>query len=82
VLREREVLETAAVLGDGGAVRILVAACGGDPGEARSALDTAARFGLVDAEELTRGRLVRRGRRRGPGDAQQRAAAPGVPERS
>ena len=57
-LREREVLETAAVLGDGGAVRILVAACRGDPGEALSALDTAARFGLVDAEELTRGRVA------------------------
>jgi hypothetical protein len=57
-LREREVLETAAVLGDGGAVRILVAACGGDPGEALSALDTAARFGLVDAEELAAGRVA------------------------
>jgi len=57
-LREREVLETAAVLGDGGAVRILVAACRGDPGETLSALDTAARFGLVDAEELTRGRVA------------------------
>ena len=57
-LREREVLETAAVLGDGGAVQILVAACGGDPGEALSALDTAERFGLVDAEELTRGRVA------------------------
>src|SRR5262249_6606018 len=56
-LREREVLETAAVLGDGGAVRILVAACG-DPSETLSALDTAARFGLVDAEELTRGRVA------------------------
>jgi DNA-binding CsgD family transcriptional regulator len=57
-LPEREVLETAAVLGDGGAVRILVAACGGDPGETLSALDTAARFGLVDAEELTTGRVA------------------------
>ena len=57
-LHEREVLETAAVLGDGGAVQVLVAACGGDPGEALSALDTAARFGLVDAEELTRGRVA------------------------
>jgi DNA-binding CsgD family transcriptional regulator len=57
-LREREVLETAAVLGDGGAVRTLVAACGGDPGETLSALDTAARFGLVDAEELTTGRVA------------------------
>ena len=57
-LREREVLETAAVLGDGGTVRILLAACGGDPGEALSALDAAARFGLVDAEELTRGRVT------------------------
>jgi DNA-binding CsgD family transcriptional regulator len=57
-LHEREVLETAAVLGDGGAVRTLVAACGGDPGETLSALDTAARFGLVDAEELTTGRVA------------------------
>ncbi len=57
-LHEREMLETAAVLGDGGAVQILVAACGGDPGEALSALDTAARFGLVDAEELGRGRVA------------------------
>ncbi len=57
-LPEREVLETAAVLGDGGAARILVAACGGDPGETLSALDTAARFGLVDAEELTTGRVA------------------------
>ena len=57
-LREREVLETAAVLGDGGATRIVVAACGGDPGEALSALDTAARFGLVDAGELTGGRVA------------------------
>jgi DNA-binding CsgD family transcriptional regulator len=56
-LAEREVLETAAVLGDGGAVRTLVAACGGDPGQTLSALDTAARFGLVDAEELTTGRV-------------------------
>ena len=50
-LREREVLKTAAVLGDGGAVRTLVAACG-DPGEVLSALDTAARFGLVTARRL------------------------------
>jgi DNA-binding CsgD family transcriptional regulator len=57
VLREREVLETSAVLGDGGGVPTLVAACRGDPGEVLSALDTAARFGLVDAEELTRGRV-------------------------
>jgi DNA-binding CsgD family transcriptional regulator/tetratricopeptide (TPR) repeat protein len=57
-LREREVLETAAVLGDGGAVRILIAACGGETGETLSALDTAARFGLVDAEELAVGRVA------------------------
>jgi DNA-binding CsgD family transcriptional regulator/tetratricopeptide (TPR) repeat protein len=57
-LREREVLETAAVLGDGGTVRILVAACGGETGDTLSALDAAARFGLVDAEELTRGRVA------------------------
>ncbi|HEY6294300.1 MAG TPA: LuxR C-terminal-related transcriptional regulator, partial [Streptosporangiaceae bacterium] len=57
-LREREVLETAAVLGDGGAVRILVAAYGGDPGEALPALDAAARFGFIDADELTRGRVA------------------------
>ncbi len=57
-LCEREVLETAAVLGDGGTVRILVAACGGETGETLSALDTAARFGLVDAEELAGGRVA------------------------
>lgn len=46
------------MLGDGGAVRILVAACRSDPGGTLSALDTAARFGLVDAKELTRGRVA------------------------
>jgi len=56
--QEREVLETAAVLGDSGQVRTLVAACSADAGDVLSALDAAARFGLVDAGELARGRVV------------------------
>jgi DNA-binding CsgD family transcriptional regulator/tetratricopeptide (TPR) repeat protein len=55
---EREVLETAAVLGDGGDLRTLIAACDGDAGAVLSALDAAARFGFVDAEELARGRAL------------------------
>jgi predicted ATPase/DNA-binding CsgD family transcriptional regulator len=54
---ERDVVETAAVLGDGGEIRTLIAAWHGEAGEALSALDTAARFGLVDADELARGRV-------------------------
>jgi predicted ATPase len=54
---EREVLEIAAVLGDGGDLRTLIAACDGDVGAVLSALDAAARFGFVDAEELARGRV-------------------------
>jgi DNA-binding CsgD family transcriptional regulator len=56
--REREVLEVAAVLGDGGDVRLLAAAFPGQPSEALPALDTAARFGLLDAGELSRGRVA------------------------
>jgi DNA-binding NarL/FixJ family response regulator len=68
--RERDVLESAAVLGDGGEVRALVAACrdhpdapdradgAAGPGAVLAATDTAARFGLVDAEELARGRVA------------------------
>jgi DNA-binding CsgD family transcriptional regulator/tetratricopeptide (TPR) repeat protein len=39
-------------------VRVLLAACDGDPAGALSALDTAARFGLVDAGGLASGRIV------------------------
>ena len=55
---ERDAVETAAVLGDGGDVHILVAACQAEAGEALAAIDTAARFGLVDAGELARGRVT------------------------
>jgi DNA-binding CsgD family transcriptional regulator len=55
---DREVLETAAVLGDNGQVRTLVAACSVDAGAVLSALDAAARFGLVDGGELAAGRVV------------------------
>jgi DNA-binding CsgD family transcriptional regulator/tetratricopeptide (TPR) repeat protein len=55
---ERDVLETAAVLGNSGSVRMLVAACSADAGEVLSALGTAARFGLVDGGELATGRVV------------------------
>jgi DNA-binding CsgD family transcriptional regulator len=56
--QERAVLETAAVLGDSAPVRTLVAACGADTGAVLSALDTAARFGVVDGAELANGRVV------------------------
>ena len=55
---ERGVMETAAVLGDGGDVRVIVQACQATPAEALSALDTAAQFGFVDAGELARGRVL------------------------
>jgi DNA-binding CsgD family transcriptional regulator len=55
---ERGVVETAAVLGDGGDVRVLVQACQTTPTEALGALDTAAQFGFVDAGELASGRVV------------------------
>ena len=64
---ERAVLETAAVLGDGGEVRVLVQAreadtpahAGGpDAPSVLAALDTAVRFGFLDAEALARGRIM------------------------
>ncbi len=55
---ERDTVETAAVLGDDGDVRVLIAACQAGAGETLAAMDTAARFGLVDAEELARGRIA------------------------
>ena len=55
---ERDVVETAAVLGDGGDVHILVAACQTTADAALSAMDTAARSGFVDGEELARGRVA------------------------
>ena len=55
---ERAVLEMAAVLGDGGDVSAIVAASPAEPGGALAALDAAARFGLVDSEELTSGRIA------------------------
>lgn len=55
---ERAVLEIAAVLGDGGDVPAVVAAWSAEPGDALAALDAAARFGLVDNEELTSGRIA------------------------
>ncbi len=55
---EREVLEIAAVLGDGGDVSAVAAAWPAEPGKTLAALDTAARFGLVDSEELAGGRVA------------------------
>jgi DNA-binding CsgD family transcriptional regulator len=55
---ERDVLETAAVLGDGGEVQVLLAACAGEQGPVLAAIDTAARYGLVDAEALAAGRVA------------------------
>jgi DNA-binding CsgD family transcriptional regulator/tetratricopeptide (TPR) repeat protein len=55
---EHGVVETAAVLGDGGDVRVLVQACQATPAEVLGALDTAAQFGFVDAGELAHGRVL------------------------
>lgn len=55
---ERAVVETAAVLGDGGEVRVLISACTGDAATVLAALDAAVRFGLLDGEEVARGRIV------------------------
>lgn len=55
---ERRALEAAAVLGDDGDIPTLVAACADDAGETLGAMDTAARFGLVDAGRLGAGRVV------------------------
>jgi DNA-binding CsgD family transcriptional regulator len=55
---ERAVVETAAVLGDGGEVRVLIRACAADTAAVLAALDAAVRFGLLDSEELGRGRIA------------------------
>jgi DNA-binding CsgD family transcriptional regulator len=60
---ERAVVETAAVLGDGGEVRVLIRACTiwtrtVDAATVLAALDAAVRFGLLDGEELARGRIA------------------------
>jgi DNA-binding CsgD family transcriptional regulator/tetratricopeptide (TPR) repeat protein len=55
---ERAVVETAAVLGDGGEVRVLIRACAADAAAVLAALDAAVRFGLLDSEELGRGRIA------------------------
>jgi hypothetical protein len=55
---ERDVVETAAVLGNGRDVHILVAACQAAASEALAAMDTAARFGFMDGEELACGRVA------------------------
>ena len=54
---ERAVVETAAVLGDGGEVRVLIRACAADAGTVLAALDAAVRFGLLDGEEVACGRI-------------------------
>lgn len=55
---ERDVLETAAVLGDGGEVPTLVTACPAAAADVLAALDTAVRFGLVTPDELAAGRVA------------------------
>ncbi|HET9968567.1 MAG TPA: LuxR C-terminal-related transcriptional regulator [Streptosporangiaceae bacterium] len=65
---ERAAVETAAVLGDGGDVRVVLRARAADSGETRgagadaasvlAALDAAVRFGFLDEEDLARGRIT------------------------
>src|ERR1700761_6940319 len=65
---ERAAVETAAVLGDGGDVRVVLRARAADSGETGgaeadatsvlAALDAAVRFGFLDEEELARGRIA------------------------
>ncbi|MGH3269133.1 MAG: LuxR C-terminal-related transcriptional regulator, partial [Trebonia sp.] len=55
---ERAVAETAAVLGDGGEVRVLIKACAADAATVLAALDAAVRFGLLDGAEVGRGRIA------------------------
>lgn len=55
---ERAVVETAAVLGDGGEVRVLIRACAVDSATVLAALDAAVQFGLLGGEELARGRIA------------------------
>ncbi len=55
---ELAVVETAAVLGDGGEVRVLTRACAADAATVLVALDAAVRFGLLDGDEFVRGRIA------------------------
>src|SRR3984885_2284289 len=55
---ERAVGGTAAVLGGGGEVRVLIKACAADAATVLAALDAAVRFGLLDGAELGRGRIA------------------------
>jgi DNA-binding NarL/FixJ family response regulator len=71
---ERAAVETAAVLGDGGDVRVVVRACsagatqtgpsgaagvpGPDAASVLAALDAAVKFGLLDGAELSRGKIA------------------------
>ena len=63
---ERAAVETAAVLGDGADVRVVIRATdSGEPGGGEAdaasvlaALDAAVSFGLLDAEDLARGRIT------------------------
>jgi DNA-binding CsgD family transcriptional regulator len=65
---ERAAVETAAVLGDGGDVRVVLRAQAADPGETGAAgadaasvlaaLDAAVLFGFLDGEDLARGRIT------------------------
>ena len=55
---DRAVVETAAVLGDGGEVPVLIRACATDATAVLAALDAAVRFGLLDGDELARGRIA------------------------
>ena len=55
---DRAVVETAAVLGDGGEVPVLIRAGATDAATVLAALDAAVRFGLLDGDELARGRIA------------------------
>jgi DNA-binding CsgD family transcriptional regulator len=60
---ERAAVETAAVLGDGGDVRVVLQARAADSGKADAAsvlaaLDAAVSFGFLDGEDLARGRIA------------------------
>jgi DNA-binding CsgD family transcriptional regulator len=63
---ERDAVETAAVLGNGAEVRVVLRAAGSaetgdagaDAGSVLAALDTAVSFGFLDGEDLARGRIT------------------------
>ncbi len=54
---DRGALEAAAVLGNGGDLRVLAEACGEPVDQILSAAEVAARFGLLDPGDLLRGRI-------------------------